>query len=123
MRVLDAGLILLGVLLNAVAQLCLKAGAKSLSVWPHDVPGWLRAGWQVLWSWPIVAGLTCYAVSVVVWVVALSKVDVSVAYPMLSIGYVVNALLAYALFAEAIGPQRVLGMVVIMLGVVLVARS
>ncbi len=43
---------------------------------------------------PILAGLACYVVSVVVWILALSRVDVSVAYPMLSIGYVVNAVAA-----------------------------
>ena len=70
--------ILTGVLLNAGAQLLLKAGTNAeplglrLAIEPH-----------------ILAGLACYVVSVVVWVVALSKVPVSMAYPMLSIGYVV----------------------------------
>ena len=36
-------------------------------------------------------GMACYAVSLVVWIMALSRVPVSIAYPMLSIGYVVNA--------------------------------
>ena len=40
----------------------------------------------------ILAGLACYVVSVVVWVIGLSKVPVSIAYPMLSIGYVINAI-------------------------------
>ncbi len=50
----------------------------------------------------IMGGMACYAVSLVVWIMALSRVPVSIAYPMLSIGYVVNAVLAYFLFGEAI---------------------
>ena len=62
-------------------------------------------------------------VSVVVWILALSRVEVSIAYPMLSIGYVVNAGLAWFLFGEAVGPQRLAGIAVIIIGVVIVARS
>jgi multidrug transporter EmrE-like cation transporter len=65
----------------------------------------------------------CYAVSVVFWILALSRVDVSIAYPMLSIGYVVNALAAWLLFSEQLNAARVTGIGVIILGVWLVARS
>ena len=104
--------ILGGVLLNATAQLLLKAGTNAmplgirLAIEPH-----------------ILAGLACYVISVVVWVVALSRVPVSIAYPMLSIGYVVNAALAWWLFGEQVNAQRWLGIAVIVVGVVLVARS
>ena len=62
-------------------------------------------------------------VSVVVWIVALSRVEVSIAYPMLSLGYVANALLAMWLFGEAVSLQRWVGIAVILVGVALVARS
>jgi multidrug transporter EmrE-like cation transporter len=104
--------ILTGVLLNAGAQLLLKAGTNAeplglrLAIEPH-----------------ILAGLACYVVSVVVWVVALSKVPVSMAYPMLSIGYVVNAIAAYYLLGETVTPMRLAGIGVIIVGVFIVARS
>ena len=104
--------ILTGVLLNAGAQLLLKAGTNAeplglrLAIEPH-----------------ILAGLACYVVSVVVWVVALSKVPVSMAYPMLSIGYVVNAIAAYYWLGEAVTPMRLAGIGVIIVGVFTVARS
>ena len=116
-------LILTGVLLNAGAQLLLKAGVTplgSISVGFHTLlPTMLR----VLGQWPIVAGLVCYVVSVGVWIVALSRVEVSLAYPMLSIGYVVNALAAWWLFGEALGPMRWAGMLLILGGVLVMARS
>jgi multidrug transporter EmrE-like cation transporter len=78
---------------------------------------------RLIQSVPILGGLACYAVSVVVWILALSRVPVSVAYPMLSIGYVVNLLAARVLFAEQITLQRVAGVGVIVAGCWLVARS
>ena len=104
--------VLAGVLLNAAAQLLLKAGTNAmplgirLAIEPH-----------------ILAGLACYGISVVVWVVALSRVPVSIAYPMLSIGYVVNAFAAWALLGEAVTPMRMAGIAVIVAGVFMVARS
>jgi multidrug transporter EmrE-like cation transporter len=67
--------------------------------------------------------LICYGVSVVVWVLALSRVDVSIAYPMLSIGYIVNAIAASHLFNEPIGVGKMLGIGIIILGVYILARS
>lgn len=125
MKIADFAWVLAGVLLNAVAQLLLKAGTASAG------PISAAAGASVLWRTAtglvqhpaILGGLACYAISVLVWIVALSRVEVSIAYPMLSIGYVVNALLAWWLFAEHVSVQRWLGIGVIVIGVVLVARS
>ncbi|HEV7431960.1 MAG TPA: SMR family transporter, partial [Steroidobacteraceae bacterium] len=78
---------------------------------------------RLLSSMPILAGLTCYVLSVVVWILALARVEVSVAYPMLSIGYVVNALAAWWLFGENLSGARLAGIGVILLGVWLVART
>jgi multidrug transporter EmrE-like cation transporter len=54
---------------------------------------------------------------------ALSRVEVSIAYPLLSVGYVVNALAAWYLFGEAVTMMRIVGIGVIILGVFIVARS
>jgi multidrug transporter EmrE-like cation transporter len=53
----------------------------------------------------------------------LSRTPVSVAYPMLSIGYIVNALAAWYLFAEVLTLTRLAGIGVIIVGVVLVTRG
>ena len=116
-------LILIGVMLNAGAQLLLKAGVAplgALSITPSTV---LHTAAQVLSRGPILAGLACYVVSVGVWIVALSKVEVSLAYPMLSLGYVVNALAAWWLFGEMLGPMRCAGIALILLGVFVMSRG
>ncbi len=115
--------LLTGVLLNAGAQLLLKAGVKPLGALSVEASTLLATGARVLTQWPILAGLACYVLSVGVWLVALSRVEVSVAYPMLSLGYVVNAVAAYWLFGEALGPMRCAGIAIILVGVYVVARS
>jgi multidrug transporter EmrE-like cation transporter len=116
-------LIVTGVLLNAAAQLLLKAGVRPLGELTLAPGRLLSTALEVGSQWPILAGLACYVVSVGVWIIGLSRVDVSVAYPMLSLGYVVNALAAWWLFGEALGPMRWAGMMLILAGVFVMARS
>jgi len=116
-------LILVGVLLNAAAQLLLKAGTNAVGSFAYSADNLFPVGWKLATQPFIAAGLACYVVSVVVWILALSRTEVSVAYPMLSIGYVLNALVAWYLFGEAVTPQRLAGIGIIILGVFVVARS
>ena len=123
MSLASFSLILTGVLLNAVAQLLLKAGTNAIGHFAFEWRNLFPIGWQVATEPHILGGLLCYAVSVVVWILALSRVPVSIAYPMLSIGYVVNALAAYWLLGESFSAMRLTGIFVIILGVFLIARS
>jgi multidrug transporter EmrE-like cation transporter len=119
----DLALILTGVLLNAAAQLLLKAGARVLVGIPVNLANAAVILERAALSGPILGGLVCYVVSVGVWILALTRVQVSVAYPMLSIGYVVSAVAAWLLFDEHLSAQRMTGIGVIVLGCWLVARS
>lgn len=123
MNAVSFSLVLAGVLLNAAAQLLLKAGTNRIGEFAFSLDNLVPIGAKVATSAPILAGLACYGVSVVVWIMALSRVPVSVAYPMLSIGYVVNALAAWALFGESLAAQKLVGIGFIVVGVFLVARS
>lgn len=116
-------LIVIGVLLNAIAQLALKASVKDMGAielrLTEALPTTLRLA-QEPWLW---LGLGCYVISVVIWILALSRVDVSIAYPMLSLGYVVNALAAWAWLGEAMSLTRVVGIGIIIFGVFVLARG
>jgi drug/metabolite transporter (DMT)-like permease len=123
MRPTDFVVLMLGVLLNAVAQLGLKAATQVTGpLVAADGRTWARAvellGVPSLWF-----ALSAYGLSVVVWLVGLSRVPVSQAYPLLSMGYVLNIGLAWWLLGEVPNAQRVIGIAVIVTGVVLVARS
>jgi multidrug transporter EmrE-like cation transporter len=123
MTLSTATIIVTGVLLNAVAQLLLKIGVTPLGPLSVGVDNALPTTLRVLSQWPVLGGLACYVVSVGVWIVGLSRVDVSVAYPMLSLGYVVNAVAAWWLLGEPVGAMRSAGVLLILGGVWLVARS
>ena len=123
MNALSFSLVLCGVLLNAVAQLLLKAGTNAVGAFEFSQENILPVGWKLASEPHIITGLACYVVSVVVWIMALSRVEVSIAYPMLSIGYVVNAIAAWYLFGEAVTVMRLTGIGFIIIGVFIVARS
>jgi len=116
-------LILTGVLLNALAQLLLKAGTNRIGTFDFSFSNIVPIGKMVALQPHIIGGLSCYAISVVVWIMALSRVPVSIAYPMLSIGYVVNAFAAWYLFGESLAVQKLIGIGFICAGVWLVAKS
>ena len=115
-------LILAGVLLNAGAQLLLKAGMTQIGHFEFTTANAFPIAMRVMMNLPIVSGLSLYVFSVVVWLLVLSRVQVSYAYPMLSLGYVVNALAANYFFGEPLTFPRVTGILIIILGVYLVAR-
>jgi multidrug transporter EmrE-like cation transporter len=123
MNIATFGFIVTGVLLNAIAQLLLKAGVRNIGEIHVTLDNLFSLGWRVATQLPIIGGLTCYVLSVVLWIIALSRVDVSIAYPMLSLGYVVTAFGAWYLFGEALSVQRLLAIFVILVGVAWLART
>ncbi|MDD5248387.1 MAG: SMR family transporter [Rhodocyclaceae bacterium] len=116
-------LVLTGVLLNAAAQLLLKAGTNVVGHFEFQLDNLLPIGMKLAFEPHILGGMACYAVSLVVWIMALSRAPVSIAYPMLSIGYVINAFIAYFWFGEPLAGQKLLGIGIIVIGVWLVAKS
>jgi multidrug transporter EmrE-like cation transporter len=116
-------LLMAGVLLNAGAQLLLKAGTNELGVITLTRDGWPDTLLRMATQGHFVLGAACYALSLFVWILGLSRVPVSVAYPLLSVGYIINAIAAHYLFGEAVTVTRWLGIGFIVVGVFLVARS
>jgi multidrug transporter EmrE-like cation transporter len=117
-------LILTGVGLNAAAQLLLKVATRPLAHVSDFGLQTLRYSMVTLGtSWPFWAGMLCYATSVCVWLAALSKAPVSTAYPMLSLGYIVVAVVSVLWLGETLSPAKVAGIALICAGVVLVSRS
>jgi multidrug transporter EmrE-like cation transporter len=123
MKLADFGVLLCGVLLNAFAQLWLKAATQVTGPMVTADGNLMGQALKLLAVPPFWYALTAYGVSVIVWTVGLSRVPVSQAYPLLSLGYVLNIGLAWWFFAEVPNATRVVGVAVIIVGVVLVARS
>ena len=122
-KYLVLALIFLDVILNVAGQLSLKYGMSqfgnfslSLSTLP---PVFLKAATNL----NVLLGLVCYGLGFLVWLIVLAKAEVSYAYPLISLGYVFTAILARAMFGEAVSFTRMAGILVTCLGVCLIARS
>lgn len=121
---LTSWLLVLGaVLLGTLAQLLLKAGTNAVGHFAFTADNLWPVSWQLATQPHILGGMLSYAASLVLWIMALSRVEVSVAYPMVSLGYVLTALAAWHFLGESLSGLRLLGIGVIILGVVLVAKS
>ncbi|MFZ5502913.1 MAG: EamA family transporter [Pseudomonadota bacterium] len=116
-------LIFTGVMLNAAAQILMKAGTNAVGHFEFSVANIVPIGWKLATEWHIVTAMFCYGLSVVVWILALSRVPVSIAFPMLSMAYVVNAIAAWYLLGEPFGSTKLIGMGIIILGVVIISRA
>ncbi len=123
MNLVSFSLIFIGVMLNASAQILMKAGTNAIGHFEFSAANVLPIGLKLATEWHIIVALICYAVSVVVWVLALSRVPVSIAFPMLSMAYVVNAIAAWYLLGEDFSATKLAGMGVIMVGVLIISRA
>ena len=115
-------IILLSVLLNCAAQIFMKSGMMAVGE-VNGIKGFISAAPKMLMTPSLWASAVCYIISIALWLVVLSKVDVSYAYPFLSIGYILSAVAGHFLFAENITPIRIAGIAVICVGVVLISRG
>ena len=122
MNALSLMLVMTGVLLNALAQSLLKLGTNRLGGEFTLANTW-EMMLRTLTMWPFLLGFACYGISLVVWISALSRVPVTIAYPMLSVGYIVNALIARFWLGESLSPSGWTGIGLICIGVWLIARQ
>ncbi len=115
--------VLFSVALNASAQLFLRRGLVNLSLtMPRGTKAAIGTLLTIL-NWGVVLGLLCYAISVLTWMYVLSKVQVSIAYPFLSIGYVIVLFGGYFFFKEPITITKCIGIAAICAGVVLISKA
>jgi drug/metabolite transporter (DMT)-like permease len=115
--------ILVSVLLGAVGQVLLKKGMMTLGPVTLTVNHLPATLWRMATNPYVVIGLLIYVGGTVFWLSALSRVDLSYAYPFASLSYVVMLAASWLLFHENITPIRLLGTLVVGLGVFLISRS
>lgn len=116
-------LILISVSLNALAQILLKQGMLGIGRFAFSPDQLLAILPRIVLNPFVAGGMACYAISIGLWLMVLSRVEVSAAYPFLSVGYIIAAAAGYWLFGESLGAARILGIALICGGVVLVAQS
>jgi multidrug transporter EmrE-like cation transporter len=116
-------LIMIGVLLNAAAQIVLKEGMRTIGTFAFSLKNIVPIGIQAGLNPFILLGIGFYGISVIVWLMVLSRVDVSYAYPMLSVGYIVAALAGKFFFGEPVNMLRWAGIITICIGVFMITRT
>lgn len=114
-------LVLLSVLLNAAAQIALRSAART--GFPFAGRGLNALLLDILSRPGILAGIAFYALSLLTWIVVLSRAEVSLAYPFLALGFVVVAIAGHVLLGEALSERRMIAIAIIVGGVVLLATS
>jgi len=114
-------LILGSVSLNSMAQICLRKGMLAIGGLNMQQP--LTTAIAVALNPFVIMGMACYAFSILSWMGVLSKVEVSVAYPFLSIGYILAAVMGYYFLSEAITPMRIAGIGLICAGLFCISRT
>lgn len=116
--------ILLSVTITAIAQVVLKAGMNGAVAQKAVAAGLSVRSVLAVATEPLVfGGLVLYFLAAAVWLIVLSKVDVSLAYPFVALGFVLTAIMGRLFFEETLSLARIAGIVLISGGVVLLARS
>lgn len=110
-----------------VVQSILLVAAQSLLKISVQHFGTFSWTWQyfktVFTTWQFAASGMCVLAAMVVWMYVLKHYDFSVSYPLLSISYVIGLIAAQFVFHEVIPLTRWIGVVIVMIGVFLIARS
>jgi drug/metabolite transporter (DMT)-like permease len=117
--------ILISVLVSVVGQLLLKKGMDDIGQLTLSLP-WRQLGamlWRTGTNPFVFIGLVVNLIAIIFWLVALSNVDLSYAYPFVSLSYVVMLIASWLLLKENITPIRLLGTFVICLGVFIIYRD
>lgn len=112
---------LVAIMLLSAGQTALKAGLNAIGgVNLADGPmGFLKL-FQTPW---VIVGFACYGLSSILWLDVLSKLDFSLAFPMVGLTYVFTLLIGRFFFGETVGWERMLGVGLILCGVFFLIRS
>ncbi len=122
MTTLTLSFILISVFLSVVAQILLKHGMSNSSVQAALNSDALTAGITIFTNISVVAGLAAYVSSAGIWLLVLSKIDVSKAYPFVGIGFIGTMMFAYWFLNEPLTLTKVIGTLLVLVGVLLISQ-
>ena len=123
MRVFDVLAIFISILLAVAGQLLLKMGMLRIGKFSFNISTLVHQYIKILLNPLVIAGLFGFFISMLIWLYVLSRMELSFAYPFVALNYVLILFGSYFLLKEAITPMKVIGVIVIVVGVYLVARG
>jgi multidrug transporter EmrE-like cation transporter len=116
-------LIIISIVLSVSAQILLKNGMSSQSVTQALSSGPIDSILSIVTNISVLAGLSAYVASVGFWLIVLSKMDVSKAYPFVGLGFILTMLFAYVFLNEPITVLKLVGTSFVFIGIILVSMS
>jgi drug/metabolite transporter (DMT)-like permease len=117
-------IIILSVLCSSLAQIALKQGMMQCNCsFVLELSNVVPLLTKLVLNPYIVLGVTLHVVALFTWLYVLKHVDVSYAYPFISMGFIVVLMLSYFLFSESINGYRIAGVGFIVFGILLVSKS
>ncbi|MBI0159227.1 EamA family transporter [Snodgrassella sp. W6238H14] len=123
MNLLTFMLAVISVTLNALAQIALRKTMQTLGAFPQNASDYFYFGYQLILNAWFIIGMCLYAISIGLWMAVLGKTEVSLAYPLLSIGYIITAFIGYFFLHENVNLLRIIGLVTICIGIIIISRS
>ena len=122
MTMLTFTFIIISVMLSVIAQILLKHGMSNSSVQAALNSDIINAFITIFTNVSVVAGLAAYVSSAGIWLLVLSKIDVSKAYPFVGLGFIGTMMFAYWFLNEPLTMTKVLGTLLVLAGVLLISR-
>lgn len=116
-------LVFVSIIFNSIGQLLFKLGMNQIGTFDFSFANIAGLALKVLISPALMGGLILYFLSTGVWFLVLSRAEISYVYPLISLSYLVTAAGGYLFLQEHVSPTRLLGTLIIIIGVVLVCRS
>jgi len=119
----NIAIIILSILMSSTAHVLLKKGMMTHALGTVSSDGIFGLVWAVGTNLWVMGGMLLHVSALVVWLWALSKVDISFAYPFLALGYVLVSAMAWFWLGEELSPMKILGMGIIVVGILVLAKA
>jgi multidrug transporter EmrE-like cation transporter len=116
-------IILLSIVMSSTAHVLLKKGMMTHASNGISSDGVFSLVWVVVTNVWVMGGMFLHVSALVIWLLALSKVDISFAYPFLALGYVLVSAMAWLWLGEELSQMRIIGMAVIVIGILILAKA
>ncbi|NUQ36330.1 MAG: hypothetical protein HUU23_00745 [Caldilineales bacterium] len=111
------------ILFTVLGQLSLKAGMIEVGAVPPDPKALSAFLWAAFTNWKVVFGLASAVIAAVLWMGAVSRSDISFAYPFMALAIVLVLALSGVFFAEQVSLGRWAGVAIVCLGLIITARA
>lgn len=123
MNLLIFTIIISSVFLSSLAQIFLRKTMLTAGPLPSEMLSCVEFGLNLLTNIWFILGMGCYIISIVLWLGVLSNVEVSLAYPFSSLGFILTAIIGYFFLQENLNIVRIIGLGFICIGIIIISRS